>query len=635
MSSEAAPENQYSRTRLRLLAAVGLTTVVAIVSAMLPIPIRPDLSQPVVFHEAVEHGALAGGNLLFITLDTVRADHIGCYGSPSARTPAIDGLADHGVRFDHAVAGVPITLPSHCTMMTGLEAPNHGVRVNGKFGLDQRFTTLAEVLGDRGYATAAFVATYVLDSRYGLDQGFDHYDDNVNPARIAMGGRSSFRRAGDVTNHAINWLSEHHSADSGQPFFMWVHYFDAHRPFDPPPEYARRFPGRPYDGEIAFTDAQLKRLIANLEAKGLRENTLVVLTADHGEGLGEHHEAGHSRLIYDTTMHIPLIISCPTLFDGPYRVDDVTVGTIDLMPTVLSLLGVTTDVAMDGIDLATNKVDADRAIYLETLAPLLNHGWSSLHALRRIDAKYIFAPTPELFDLANDPRELKNLLARDPAAGGDLAANLRARMSQWVSVDDIAKTASMLTPEAERRLTSLGYLQTGAPSDSPPELRPDPKDMMPIFEQWLYAQALSDGGYHEKALSAIHKLLKQAPGQAYTLDLLSKVYQRMNRFDKAEESLRKAIEVHPNALAYTRLAQFLILRRQYLEADRVLTTAAEYDPRDGGIFITRGDMLAIQGRMKDALAQFEHAEDVDPYRAGAIAGEKIKLARGFLDQQEP
>ena len=634
MNGDPSQPVHHGKGRSAVLVVVGLTTVVAIGFALWPMPRRQDRSTAINFHERVRHGALAGANLLFITLDTTRADHIGCYGYAAARTPTIDGLANRGVRFDHAVAGVPITLPSHCTMMTGLEAPNHGVRVNGKFGLEVRFTTLAEVLRDRGYATAAFVASYVLDSRFGLAQGFDHYDDNVNPAEVDMGGRSSLRRADDVTNHAINWLTEHDSADFEQPFFMWVHYFDAHQPYDPPPEYARKFANRLYDGEIAFTDAQLKRLIDLLEAKGLRENTLIVLTADHGEGLGEHHEAGHSRLIYDTTMHIPLIFSCPRLFDGPYRVDDVTVGTIDLMPTVLSLLGVATDVAMDGIDLATDKVDADRAIYLETLAPLLNHGWSSLHALRRVDAKYILAPTPELYDLAKDPSELRNVLARDSAAGDGLAASLASRMTQWVSVDDIAKTASMLTPEAERRLTSLGYLQTGTPSDTSPERRPDPKDMMPLFEQWLIAQALSDAGYHEKALEAIDQLLEQAPDQAYSLDLLSKVYQRLNRFDKAEEALRRAIEVQPNSLAYTRLAQFLARRGQYAEADRALTMANEYDPRDGLIFITRGDMLALQGKMKDALAQFERAEDIDPYRSGAIAREKITLAREFLDLQE-
>jgi len=426
------------------------------------------------FQQRLRPGALTGWNFLFITWDTVRADHIGCYGYAAAETPTLDGLAGRGVQFDHAVTGVPSTLPTHCTMLTGLEAPRHGVRTNGKFNLGQEHVTLAEVLRQQGYATAAFVATFVLHRRFGLDQGFDHYDDAIP---------KEGRRADHVTDAAVQWLEGHLASRPAQPFFIWVHYFDAHRQDHPPPPFSERFADRPYDGHIAFVDSQMRRLLDFVKSKQQTERTLIMVTSDHGEGLGDHLEPTHSRLIYDSTMRIPLVISLPAFYDAPGRVGDVTVGTIDLMPTVLSLLGVEPAVAMDGLDLVTASVPKDRAIYLETLAPFLYHGWAPLHGIRRIDAKYIAAPLPEYYDLANDPGERSNLLEVDPGANAGLAAVLEARMANWPSAGEAAALATSPDPRMVQQLAALGYVSTTSIDALDSAGLPDPKDMLPIWRE--------------------------------------------------------------------------------------------------------------------------------------------------------
>ena len=427
-------------------------------------------------------GDLTGWNLLFVTFDTTRADHLGCYGYATAHTPTIDRLAATGAIFDHAVAPVSATLPSHCTMMTGLEAPNHGVRTNGHFNLREDKTTLAEVLHDHGYATAAFVATYVLNHRFGMSQGFDTYDDERRSGEPESDDRFLPRRADYQTDVAIKWITRQLDSRSQQPFFMWVHYFDPHLPHDPPGEYGERFADKPYDGEIAYADHHLRRLLDFLEANQLLDSTLIILTADHGEGLFEHLEKDHSRLIYDTTMHVPLIINCPQLHHNPCRIDDITVGLIDIMPTILSLLGIDAGLTMDGFNLLTARVDPHRVIYIETIAGLLYHGWASLHGLRSIDSKFIKAPLPEFYDLRADPGELRNLLETNGHVADEFAAKLEEIMSAWAPVEAVARTADRLEKRVAKNLAALGYVSTRTPGDDVDRVRPDPKDMVPLFE---------------------------------------------------------------------------------------------------------------------------------------------------------
>ena len=539
--------------------AIAAGAVFGIVAAMVytkPTPAPEPVSPLTLFQERLRPGELAGWNLLLITLDTTRADHIGCYGYADADTPTIDQLAARGAQFDHAVTSVPSTLPGHCTIMTGLEAPSHGARINGHF-LDDEVTTLAEVLKGEGYATAAFVATYVLDSRFGLGQGFDNYDDTLFRGDPKTGQGSRPRRAEDITDAAVKWLTRQFETHTEQPYFTWAHYFDPHLPYDPPGEFASRFADAPYDGEIAYTDVHVRRLLDFLEQRGQMDRTLIVLTSDHGEGLWEHLEEDHSRLIYDTTMHIPFIVSCPQLHDAPCRIDDVTVGAIDIMPTVLSLLGVKADIAMDGIDLVTTAVSRDRAIYIETLAPRLYHGWASLHGMRRIDSKYIQAPLPEYYNLANDRGELNNLLEGDPHAADELAAELASQMARWPTVDKSVATAHPLSAHEVQQLAALGYVNVEVSDGSQSARRPDPKDMLPIYKVLLRnhpvelnsksrdiaARSDADKGAYRRAVILARAALARVPQDGRYRTTLGMAQYRAGDYEAAAETLNRLDEI--------------------------------------------------------------------------------------------
>lgn len=497
-------------------------------------------------------GDLENWNLLFITFDTTRADHLGCYGYGTAQTPTIDALAAKGAIFDHAIAPVSATLPSHSTMMTGLEVPNHGVRTNGHFNLRKDKITLAEVLREHGYATAAFVATYVLNHRFGISQGFDTYDDERRSSEPGSEERFLPRRADYQTDMAIEWMTRHLDTRSPPPFFMWVHYFDPHLPHDPPGEYGERFADHPYDGEIAYADFHLRRLLDFLEANQLLDSTLIVLTADHGEGLYEHLEKDHSRLIYDTTVHVPLIINCPQLHDEPCRIDDITVGLIDIMPTVLSLLGVDAGLTFDGFNLLTAKVDPHRVIYIETIAGLLYHGWASLHGVRSIDKKFIKAPLPEFYDLKADPGELRNLLETNEHAADDFAAKLEEIMSAWPPVEVVARTTDRLEERVAKNLAALGYVSTRTSEDTVDRIRPDPKDMVPLFEDlrrktpteirelsWKTVRSSGpDDAANRRALILAQAAAKRRPHDSAVLTTLALAFYRTAAYVDAMETLQ-------------------------------------------------------------------------------------------------
>ncbi|MEM6456594.1 MAG: sulfatase, partial [Acidobacteriota bacterium] len=283
-------------------------------------------------------------NVLIVTFDTTRADHLGAYGHRGARTPVVDGLAADGVLFEHTYATVPITLPSHTTIMTGKVPLTHGVRDNGLFTVGAEQETLAEILGARGYRTAAAIGAFPLTAQFGLDQGFELYDDHVSADfedlygdRVVPKAELFFdeRKAARVNEAALPWLEE--NADA--PFFLWLHYFDPHYPHDPPPPYDQLFAHEPYDGEIAYADESLGVMLDHLERLGVRDRTLVVFTADHGEGRGEHNESTHSMLVYNSTMRVPLIVAVPGGQPAGRRVDE-RVSTVDILPTVLDLLGI-------------------------------------------------------------------------------------------------------------------------------------------------------------------------------------------------------------------------------------------------------------------------------------------------------
>src|SRR6266511_2063601 len=338
-------------------------------------------------------------NVLLITLDTMRADHLGCYGSRTNGTPSIDRLARQGVRFAQVDSAVPLTLPSHATILTGLFPQRHGLRLNGAGTLRLSIDTLATIFSRRGFRTGAFVGSFVLDHRFGLGRGFGAYDDAV--ARDPKGGAASLdaeRPAAAVADAALAWLRE----TGTRPFFGWVHFYDPHAPYAPPQPYAQT-----YDGEIAYVDAQVGRLLASID----RSRTIVAVVGDHGEGLGEHGEATHGLLLYESTLRVPLIISAPSLRP---RVVREPISTTDLAPTLAALAGAPMNVVrLDGRDLSRDllgkREPAQRDIYAETQYPL-TFGWNDLTSFRRDGKKLISGARDELFDLDRDPHETKNRL---------------------------------------------------------------------------------------------------------------------------------------------------------------------------------------------------------------------------------
>jgi choline-sulfatase len=573
-------------------------------------------------------GAAAGFNVLLVTLDTTRADHLGCYGYPTARTPNLDALAHGGLQFAQAIAPAPLTMPSHTTMLTGEDPPTHGVRDNG-FRLADGHTTLATILADRGYTTAAFVSSFVLDKRFGLAQGFQTYDGiraTDADTREAVGAADANRRpAAEVTSAALAWLD--HAGRAAQPFLAWIHYFDAHFPYLPPREYAEQFPRRPYDAALAYIDTEFGRVLAALRQDGLDRRTLVIVAGDHGEGLEQHGEPTHGYLIYDSTMHVPLILYNRTLFGRPRIIADRVVGLADITPTVLDLLGIPAPGPFDGRLLLSEPPDPDRAIYIETLASRLNNGWASLHGLRRLNDKYILAPEPEYYDLRTDPRELHNLAAAAPPAVTDLAARLAAVMARATPIEQVVQQAMALGAEDVQRLAALGYVRTSGGGEQASLL--NPKDMLPIWKRVMSAEIDSLRGRHEEAVAEIERVLEEDPTDGHAWYYAASIYKRCSRMEAAERATRQALALSPSSAGYVSLAQLLLLRGNLGEDfEWAVDEALALDPENGGAYIARGDWHWLQGRVPEAVQAYEEAARVDPVNSGRAAREKIEILRG-------
>ncbi|HEY7474502.1 MAG TPA: sulfatase [Vicinamibacterales bacterium] len=404
-------------------------------------------------------------SVVLITLDTTRADRLPPHGN--LPLPAIDGLARDGVVFDRAVAPVPLSLPSHASLFTGRLPQVHGARVNGAT-VSAGLPLLAEQLHAAGFSTGAFVGSVVLNRSRGLERGFDVYDDVVSPT----GFRRLRRPAHEVVDAAVGWVN---TLDSS-PFFLWVHLFDAHAPYAMPEAFDASPDGDPYNGAIAIMDGEIGRLLNALEHRGRLERTAVIVTADHGESLGDHGERGHGIFVYESAVRVPLIIRWPGI--APRRVGDLA-QLIDLAPTVLALQGFTAP-PMDGVSLARvlqGRYSDGRFAYAESMYPL-QHGWSALQSVRQGRYKFIEAPRPELYDLVGDPGEVRNLYEKQPAIAAQLQSLLRTFGPAGLSKGAPADGAS------RDRLAALGYTASStSPSNAVPAIWPDPKDTIGVYNE--------------------------------------------------------------------------------------------------------------------------------------------------------
>ena len=369
-------------------------------------------------------------NLLLVTFDTTRWDHMGYAGGPQGITPMLDAMAQRGTWFSDAVTVAPLTLVSHASILTGLYPPHHGVRDNGLYSLPARDETLAERLRDAGYATHAVVSSFVLDSQFGLDQGFEGYDDDLagGPQKIQFMFKEI--KAAQASAKAVRWLEQERPRD--RPFFLWVHFFDPHANYDPPADVAKQFPGDPYSGEIHYADRELGRIFKSLDDAGLLDSTVLAFTADHGDSLGEHGETTHGIFVYDSTVRVPMLLAGPGVPAG--RRVDALARTVDLAPTILELLGLPAADGLDGRSLErlwSGREGDDRVAYSEALTPLLNFGWAPLRALRTTSLKVIQAPRPEVYDLARDPEESRNLAAPGSRRRSRRWPRRRPRRTSW------------------------------------------------------------------------------------------------------------------------------------------------------------------------------------------------------------
>jgi choline-sulfatase len=470
-------------------------------------------------------------DVFLITIDTLRADHLGCYGYKDIETPTIDSVAADGVRFSEAFTHSPITNTSHTTILTGLLPSVHGVTDFG-VPLAPQHVTWAELLKKQGYQTAAFIGAVILDSNQlapGLDRGFDFYDNF--PAKTESKDRFGRveRRAATVVAHAESWLAQHpRDAQSSAPRFMWVHLFDPHDPYEPPPPFAEKYAKHLYDGEIAYADSQLGHFIAALKKSGAYQNAILIIVGDHGEGLGEHGEDTHGLFLYDSTLHVPLIVKLPGESHHGEVIDKLA-RTTDILPTVLSLTNTPAPPELNGsslVPLMDNEADPARELLGETDYPL-RWGWAPIKALREQNAKLIEAPRPEFYDLQTDPHELKNLYSKSadsqsaPARGTQ--AELQAEMAKW---------KAKLPPP---------------PPDAPQTANlPDPKDKIEVQNLLHNSMLASDDGRTEDSRRYLEKAVQIDPTSATALRQLGELELAGQDYRKAAIHLKRAIELRPD-----------------------------------------------------------------------------------------
>ncbi|HXO22066.1 MAG TPA: sulfatase-like hydrolase/transferase [Thermoanaerobaculia bacterium] len=586
-------------------------------------------------------------NLVLITLDTTRADHLGAWGWPYARTPALDALAARGTRFSRCDTAAPITLVSHATLMTGLFPPRHGVRDNGTFVLPARVETIAFRLRERGYDTAAVVSAVVLARRQGLDQGFRIYDDDLG-AGYAAGTVVSERQAEATTAAAAAAL-----AHLKPPFFLWVHYFDPHEEYRPPTRFAdlARGPHRLYDGEIAYMDEQIGELLRKLPA-----GTDVVAVGDHGEMLGDHGELTHGLLLFEGVRRVPLILAGPGVPAGQNR--DCLVRTADVTPTLLELAGIAPPkgpAALDGLSLLPllaggRAAGCSRQTYSESFLPFFAYKWYPLRALANERFLFLQAPRPGLYDL--DPRaaggaEGADLAAAQPAAVRRFREDLRGFLkARGEPLDPSVRAENVLTEEQRKQLASLGYAGTGGGGAVTGSL-PDPRAMTDVAQALHRAAEEVQQGHCPAALPELQKIVQRDPRNFPALDLaglclkeagrvesalalferaakeneLSPVpvanaagaYLALGRKKEAEREYRRALALDPTLPeAAGNLARLLRERGERKESTAILDAALAGGAHSPEIYLERGVARAEAGNLAGALADFREAARRNP-----------------------
>jgi len=607
------------KTKKIFLPLIVMIVLVAAVSAVYLIVIqKKDLAQR--FADLLDDKGIDKPNIVLITMDTTRADHLPCYGYSGVKTPHLDALANKGIVFEQCTASSPLTLPSHASMMTGMYPTYHGVRVNGNTALSDEQTTIAEVLSGQGYRCGAFIAAFVLDGRWGLKQGFQHYDDEFDLRKYKHLDLGAVQRPGNqVVDAALTWLEE----QKGIPFFAWIHLYDPHAPYEPPEpyysEYSKRGIDGLYSGEIAFMDEQIGRCVSWLEKNDLSKNTILMLIGDHGEGLGSHGEGTHGYFIYEYAVHVPLLIVAPfPEFQGKRAASQVR--AVDVFPTILELAKIDPLSEAQGRSLIPEmfrpeKKEDDYA-YGESMAPNIQFGWSPLYFLRTTRYKYIDAPRPELYDLTQDPDEQTNLFQQNPKMAREMKDGLDRLMAE-TSRDAPVPQAANLDKETVKRLAALGYI--GAPvsakksSGSGSESLADPKDKLQVFASIHQAGELLLNDQYALAAEKLEAALQDEPTIPQALLQLSTCYVEMGRDEEAKAKLDAVLKDDPeNIQALISLANILLREGKEEDVIALCQQTLFVDDKNVQAYMLIGEVYIGELNHVEALPYLEKAVEIQP-----------------------
>jgi arylsulfatase A-like enzyme/tetratricopeptide (TPR) repeat protein len=566
-------------------------------------------------------------NVLLISIDTLRADHVSAYGFPRPTTPNIDAVAREGVLFKNVHTPVPMTLPAHVSMLTGTLPPTHGLRDNLANRLPDASLTLAEMLKASGFTTGAIVSTFVLDRRFGTSQGFDTYDDRFQAVHKI--GDLSERKGDETARHAREWLDEHKQ----QPFFLFVHFYDPHDPYEPPEPFASKWSAHPYEGEVAFADYCVGQVLEKLRQLGLYDETLIVITGDHGEMLGEHGELNHGFFIYEGALRVPLVIRVPRA--AAARQVDAPVSLIDIAPTIVSQVGAAVPKEVQGVDLSPwlagrGASGSGRALYAETVTPTHYYGASSLLGVIVDGWKYIETTRPELYDLRSDPAEAVNLLEREPARADALGRTLVSILAAAGRAPGPAPESAALDEAARQRLAALGYLGRGGDTSSHgfDRSKEDAKDLIAFFRKDQRLNKLVEDKMYPEARALCEEMLHERPGFADCHLQMSKIAAAEGNLDAALTAARKAVSVGPkNERAHVQLAALLKERGDLDGAITHLHQALALEPNAPDTRIALGRALAEKGRLDEAASLLGTAATVQPESAAAATQLGFVLAK--------
>ena len=543
-------------------------------------------------------------NVLLITIDTLRTDRVSAYSGKHLKTPHIDGIASKGVVFTRAFAHNPLTFASHVNILTGATPLYHGISDNAGYKLEDRYLTLAEFLKKKDYSTGAFIGAFPLDSRFGLDQGFDVYDDSYG-TRNPLGFFYVERKAENVIEPAIEWMKK----QTGK-WFCWIHLFDPHQPYLPPAPYDEKFRDDLYSGEVAYVDDQLGRVFSFLKENHVLENTFIVFTADHGEGLGDHGERTHSYFAYNSTIHIPFILYLPGL--SGKRID-ANVCHTDIFPTICEVLGYAIPDHVQGeslIPLINGKKKKNSSIYFESMNPYLNRGWAPLRGFIKGDLKYIHLPVEEVYDLKKDFHELNNLAGSSDVKEmkkslQDLEGNLRS--------ENLIKRRKSIDSDSLTKLRALGYISGGSPpKKSQYTEKDDPKTLLPLQNKMLDGIMLYQVGQTKKAIAVFKQVISESKTFVMAYNNLANIYRETGRIEEAIQVLRDGLASNNNNVAImSKMGIILPEANQSQEAIEILKRCTDIEDFNPEYWNYLGIAYYKTGQLKYALEAYEKAIELD------------------------